>query len=289
MKLLHVLSVIIVAISNLPLQAYAEVTDIRLGLLGAGPEVFAYEISVLKLALHHADAKSQLTIVDLEMPQERALVELETGRANFNVFFTGFSANREKRFHQIDIPLSRGILGHRIFITTKAFLDDLAETRTLGSLKKFAVVGSGTGWPDTEIFQANGFDVVASDYESLWRMLSAGRINTFNRGIHEAFVEHQQRSQQDPELVVDPSVMIRYRFDYLFYVRKNNQRVAEIIETGLRNAYENGAFLEHFNSHPMIQKAMMSTAAHERLIFDIDNPLLTDRQRNIPEAYWHQY
>ena len=129
-------------------------------------------------------------------------------------FFSGFSAEREARFRQIDIPLSRGLLGHRIFITNNDFAENLASITSLKALQDQAIVGSGIGWPDTDIFEAAGFSVQQEVYENLWRMLSKGRINTFNRGIHEAYVEIGIRKPQYENLEVDPHVMVRYRFDY---------------------------------------------------------------------------
>lgn len=289
MKTIGFLLVFFIATSNLFSATSASELKARLGLLGAGPDVFAYEISVLKLALENCGEAVDLTINNLQMPQERALIELETGRADFNIFFTGFSANRENRFYQVDVPLTRGLLGHRILMTTERFLDDLASIRSLESLRQFAVIGSGTGWPDTEILSSNGFHTVASDYESLWRMLAAERINTFNRGIHEAYVEHRQQSSIFPTLVVDPALMIRYRFDYMFYVRKQDEQLGKLIERGLRRAYETGAFMRHFENHPMIRKVLREAQVEERLVFDIDNPLMTDRQRQIPDSYWHHF
>lgn len=263
--------------------------SVHLGLLGAGEQVFAYEISVLKLALAHSGRETELVITPLTMPQERAFLELESGRAQFNLFFSGFSQEREARFRQIDIPLSRGLLGHRIFITKERFSDDLANVDDLDALKRFAVVGSGNGWPDTRIFEAAGFTVQRSGYENLWKMLAKERINTFNRGIHEAYVEIGIRKPELENLVVDPHLMVRYRFDYLFYVRKDNEELAELLETGLKRAYESGAFMDNFRSHPMIRTVIDQANPNERLTFDIDNPLMTERQRVIPDRYWHKF
>jgi len=272
------------------LQASAsERVKVHLGLLGAGEQVFAYEISVLKLALAHCGCDTDLEIEVLTMPQERAFLELESGRSSFNVFFSGFSAEREARFRQIDIPLSRGLLGHRIFITTDRFAPALADIGDFDSLKQFAVVGSGNGWPDTRIFESAGFTVQRSRYENLWKMLAKERINTFNRGIHEAYVEIGIRKPMHENLVVDPRLMVRYRFDYMFYVQKDNEELGDLLETGLRRAYETGAFMENFYSHPMIRTVIEQARPSDRLTFDIDNPLMTARQRAVPDRYWHTF
>ncbi|MHA7773693.1 hypothetical protein [Roseibium sp. M-1] len=262
---------------------------VHLGLLEAGEEVFAYEISVLKLALANCGCETDLVVEVLDMPQERAFLELENGKSSFNLFLSGFSREREERFRQIDVPLTRGLLGQRVFITTEGFEDKLAAIRTLDELREFAVIGSGTGWPDTRIFEAAGFNVQPSSYDTLWRMLAKERINSFNRGIHEAYVEIGIQKQMHPNLVVDPHLMVRYRFDYMFYVRKDDRVLGDILETGLRRAYENGSFMKHFYQHPMIRTVIDRANPAGRLTFDIDNPLMTERQRAIPDEYWQTF
>lgn len=266
-----------------------EPLTVRLGLVGAGEEVFAYEVSVLKLALEHSGHPADLEINVVNMPQDRAFLELENGRAQFNVFVSGFSADRETRFRQIDVPLTRGLLGHRLFITTPSSLERLARVKTLEDLKSGFVVGSGTGWPDTDIFRAAGFQVETSLYENLWTMTAKERVHVFNRGIHEAFVEIGIRKKQYNNLVVDQSVMVRYPFDYMFYTRSEDEEIAALIERGLLNAYENGAFMTHFLSHPMIRTVLDQARPEERLTFDLENPLLTKRQRAVPSSFWHRF
>ncbi|SMP36856.1 hypothetical protein SAMN06265374_4342 [Roseibium denhamense] len=263
--------------------------SVRLGLLGAGEEVFDYEISVLKLALRHSSRPAELEVEVLSMPQERAFIELENGRASFNVFVSGFSADREARFGQIDVPLSRGLLGHRIFVTTEPNLKTLSTIQTLDELREWAVVGSGEGWPDTTIFEAAGFQVEKAQYENLWTMTAHSRINLFNRGIHEAYVEIGIRKPIYENLTVDPNLMVRYPFDYMFYVRQGDKELASLIEEGLLAAYESGAFMDHFYAHPMIRTVVEEANPAGRRIFDIPNPLMTDRQRAIPDTFWHRF
>ena len=83
--------------------------------------------------------------------------------------------------------------------------------------------------------------------------------------------------------------MVRYPFDYMFYTRKDDETIAALIERGLRTAYGNGAFMEHFLSHPMIRTVLEQALPQDRLTFDLENPLLTRRQSAVPASFWHKF
>ena len=181
-------------------------------------EVYSYEISVLKLAISKFPEKHTLSIIPQpDINQERILANLRESNDEFNIFFTGFSATRESQFLQVDFPISRGLLGHRIFIIRKNEQSLFQDFSSLNELKEKLIIGSGVGWPDTDIFIAAGFKVQTAAYENLWKMLSLGRFTAFNRGIHEAYVEIKQRKPAYGNLMVDTNVMIVYPFDYFFY------------------------------------------------------------------------
>ncbi len=247
-----------------------------------------YEVALLKLALEHSGEDVELELVPLgDTTQDRMLLEFEQGRSDYNVFYSGGSKDREERFEQIDIPLSRGLLGHRVFITRKDQLGRLAQIKTFEEFRDYAIVGSGYGWPDTDIFRAAGFRVIPAEWLNIWRMLSLGRTNVFNRGLHEPHDEIKNFSPEFPNLVLDENVMVKYRFGFFFYVRKGDHELASLIRRGLERAYETGAFMELFHSHPRIKKALKHVEDSDLAVFEIPNPFLSDRQKAISERYWH--
>ena len=264
--------------------------EFRLALLHGNEDVFAYEIGVLRLALKHAPGKHSLVIVPMPHANQKRIFQiLKTNPREINLFFSGFSAQREQDFLQIDIPITRGLLGHRIFIIQQENEKLLTELRTLEELREFLIIGSGNGWPDTDIFRHNGFTVMTGRYENLWQMLSRGRYHAFNRGIHEAYVEIRQRNSDHPELMIDRSLMIVYPLDYFFYLNKDYKSMGAILQKGLENAYASGAFLSHFNEHPMIQEVIRAAQPAFRRTYRLENPLMTERIRAIPKSYWHEF
>jgi hypothetical protein len=265
-----------------PLQA----EEFKLGLLHGDPEVFAYEISVIELALKHADGDHRLDLVYMpNTSQERILSMLEHNRA-INIFFTGYSKERELRFRQVDIPLTRGLLGHRVFI--KNHVPSLKRVKTLDDLRQFSI-GSGIGWPDTEIFKAAGFNVIEASYQNLWKMLYRSRFALFNRGINEVTIELAQQADKGFNFEIDPYVMVSYPFDYFIYLNRSSTQLYKIVKQGLERAYENGAFMENFLRTPAIANAINLNRPQDRIHFRIDNPLMSDRAKAIASKYWHQF
>jgi hypothetical protein len=271
--------------------------EFKLALLHANSGVFDYEISVLELALKNAPGEHTLTIVAInDINQARLLKNLTRDENNFNVFFSGFSKQRERELLQVDLPITRGLLGYRVFAIREDNLGLFANIADLAQFKKQVTVGSGIGWPDTEIFKHNGFDVIQTQYGGLWKMLRANRVTAFNRGINEAYVEVAQQNQQNdvtrllatPKLVVEPNFLVVYPFDYFFYVSPLYPELHQTIQAGLNKALANGDFKRNFYNHPRIKQALAQLALKNRKVFSLDNPLLSERIQALPQDYWHQ-
>lgn len=265
--------------------------EFNLVILHGNSEIFDYEVSVLKMALKNAPGKHSLNIISgNDTNQARLLQNLKSGQNQFNVFFSGFSQQRENEFLQVDVPITRGLLGYRVFAIREDNLVLFSTITELAQFKKKIKVGSGIGWPDTEIFQHNGFEVIQSRYEGLWKMLKANRITAFNRGINEAFIEMDQQNQpgKEPRLTVEPSLLVVYPFDYFFYISPLHRELHKTIQEGLNKALANGEFKRNFYNHPRIQQALKQLALRKDKVFSLFNPLLSERIRALPQDYWYQ-
>ncbi|ARU55540.1 exonuclease [Oleiphilus messinensis] len=283
MKHQYTLITLLLIVFALPCRAL----DYKLALLHGDEEVFSYELSVIRLALKYTDQPHTLELLNYKQAnQSRILRLLQQPNGPVNFFFTGFSPEREKNLLQIDFPLTRGLLGHRIFVIKKQDLPLFKSIASLEDLKKGVVVGSGIGWPDTDVFILNGFTVQQASYQSLWKMLQANRFTGINRGVHEAYVEIRQQTKQYPQFVVDPSVMVIYNFDYFVYVSPHHPELFHALKKGMQVAYESGAFHHNFNTHPQIQTMLEQLQPEKRKTFYLDNPLLSDRIKALPQEYW---
>lgn len=264
--------------------ALAEV--FRVGLLHGDADVFDYELSVLRLALANAPGNHQLEIVPLpDATQERIFSYLDSPNPPVNVFFSGYSPEREHHLLQVNIPLTRGLLGYRLLVVKGARVGELSCIDSLSDLQHYRI-GSGIGWPDSEILSANDLQVVTSRYENLWRMLEAERFDLFHRGVQEVFTELTKPEHTD--LSVLPGIMLQFRFDYFFYVSRHRPDLQRILQQGLLNAYNNGAFMANFESHPAIRTALDNAGLNERTIIRLVLPETYDSLDSIPARFWRR-
>jgi hypothetical protein len=247
--------------------------------------------NLLGAALNKADGDHSLRTYNLRLPQSRVMRALLDDQAPVNVLFTGHSIEREGLLRQIDIPLSRGLLGYRVMVINTGDEKKFNNIKTLAELVKKITLGSGTSWPDTVILRAAGFQVKTSTIDNLWPMLAHRRFNALPRGMSEIQAEMQNYPPQlpDADLTTENTLMIGYRFDHFFYLAPNDKTRADIIEQGLKRIYETGEFMRIFESDPAIQKALADQRKHKRKVFMLPNPLNSERVNNIPKKYWHSF
>lgn len=252
----------------------------------------SYFVGLLDAALKAADGTHTLRThtYDRSVPQSRVLRTLLANEAPVNVTFTGHSIQREQLLRQIDIPLLRGLLGYRLFAIRAENADKFTRLRSLSDLARSITVGSGTSWPDTVILKNAGFKIEMGTVDNLWSMLHRGRFLALPMGMHEIQDELRRFKRREPTtaVMVEQSVMIRYHFDYFYYVAPNDTHRAAIIEQGLKRLYETGEFMRIFNEDPSIKAALVEAAKYKRTIVNLENPLNSDRVNAIPERFWHQ-
>ncbi|MDX1757759.1 MAG: hypothetical protein R3175_17010 [Marinobacter sp.] len=270
----------------LQMPALAGAAEFRVGLLHGDAEVFDYELSVLRLALAHAPGEHSLRVVPLpDATQERVFSLLDSPNAPINLFFSGYSPERERRLLQVNVPLTRGLLGYRLFLVKASRVQELSEITDIETLRRHAI-GSGIGWPDNNILAVNGLKLVTSRYDNLWRMLEMERFDLFHRGVQEIYTELDR--PQRSNLAVLPGVAVVFPFDYFFYVSRQRRELHDILLTGLRNAYQSGAFMAHFRSHPAIREALARAQLEERTLIPLQLPETYQSLTKIPARYWYR-
>lgn len=263
------------------------VNTIRVGLLHGDPEPFTLPLAVLREAFLSLNPPAKIELVDIsEMNQKRALKSMMTEDAPFDIFFSGFSAEREQDLLQIDVPLTMGLLGARVLVVNEnREYSILHNTKTEAELRKLRI-GSGTQWPDTSILLFNQFNVVQSSYQGLWKMLSNRRIDAFARGIEEAFVEVEQRRNNKPTPKILNNWLLVYPLDYFVYLSPNNTALYQQLSGALQKAHVSGKIAEVISSEPSAKKALHWLKNAEYSTVYLHNSLLSERVRSLPEAYW---
>lgn len=191
--------------------------------------------------------------------------------SDLNVVWSSTTEEKERNYLPIRIPLRKGILGYRVVLVHKDKQALLKEVKTLDDLKRFTV-GQGVGWDDSKLYEANGIAVIEAKYSNLFRMLSYQRFDLFPRGINEVFSEFEKESVQNPDLLIDDSILIHYPWPYYFFVSKNNLALHKRLETGLRKMLKDGSFDAIFWKYN--GKAIEATNFKKRRIIHIQNYLL---------------
>ena len=245
-------------------------------------EVFAY--AVLKEALARAD--EDYTLVKShrpEMTNARALVELEDGRVD--VVWVGTSRALERRFKPIYIPITRGLLGSRLFVIRADRQEDFSEVERLADLREM-VAGQGTGWTDTRILREADLEIVTASFDELFQLVSTGRIDYYPLGASEIYGFLDQYRSRYPSVTVEEDIVLVYRFDFLFFVNEADEELHAAIHSGMLDMYEDGTYMEMYRNHPELKPALEQANLDSRLRLEIPNPIASEELRSIPDRFW---
>lgn len=230
-----------------------------------------YVRRVIELALSRAGSKAEIRLVDLDMTQGRTLVELATDRSPIDVMWTMTDRQRESSgLLPVRIPIDRGLLGWRLLLVRRSDLAQWQRVRTLKDLRQ-RLAGQGHDWPDTTILRANGLQVgTSSGYDSLFRMLAAGRIDYFPRSILE--IDAEMAGGRYPELAIAPEPMLHYPAAAYFFVNPQRPELAAELKAGLEAAVADGSFQRlHREQYGAVLKAHPITPSR---VLRLSNPLL---------------
>jgi hypothetical protein len=214
--------------------------------------------------------------------QERILRLLETN--DIDIVWTGTSVAREKRFIPVRIPLFKGLLGYRVFIVHKDNME-LFSSLHIEHLKE-KIACQGNHWPDSDILEANGFKVFrVGKYDRIFSMMNAKRCDYFPRAIYEVKAEMAMTEKQYPDLRLSTTTLLKYRFPLYFFVNRQNQALADVIESGLDSAIADGSFDALLQRHPTVKDTFPLSQWQTENIVELRNPLLSEETPKDPK-YW---
>lgn len=177
----------------------------------------------------------------------------------------------------INFPIDLGILGYRVCFVNPKVANEVTKVKTLEGLKKYTI-GQGIGWQDAKILKHNGFKVVEVEaYESLFRMVAAGRIDFFCTGANQVMNEYLAH-KDIPALMVDRSFALQYPLPRFFFVNHENQQLKKRISEGLQLAFKDGSLRKLWEEKhlPSIEFIQLP----ERKIFKLESPLLGNLDRS---------
>lgn len=229
-----------------------------------------YYTELLQLALSYQSGKDyQLKASGLDLPKQRAF-DLMNARGGIDVLFGSVNADRLKRYRGVPFPLLRGYNGWRVALVNRNTPDVLRGIHSKQHLRRLTA-GQFLTWSDTEILRSNGLTVeTSSDINGLYGMLQRGRIDYFPLSVLE--VAEELAKHPDPQLMIDPHLLLIYPTATWFYVAKDNETLATALLQGLQQAERDGSFDRLFQRY--FGTALQQLKLDSRSKVLLDNPQL---------------
>jgi|TARA_B110000902_G_scaffold39764_1_gene42638 hypothetical protein len=242
--------------------------------LDTASKIDEYPIKLLALALDQTGVSYQLIPSDNFLSKGKALDRLQDNR-EINIVWGMTNVQREKDLLPIRIPIFKGLIGWRLLLIRQDMAERFTYIQQFEHLVKLSPL-QGRDWPDTKILQSNGFDVITErNQTSLMKMLGRAQGDFFPRSIIEVWEElARSKVANEIQIQIQPSLGIRYPAAIYFFVNKKSVPLANLIETGLEKAIENGTyealFVENYKTY--IEKAQIEN----RTFYPLENAFLPE-------------
>lgn len=227
-----------------------------------------YPLALLRLAFQQNPQlqKYSLRPTDIKMPRGRSLKLLESGIA-VDIFWSISTKERDTALTKVDFDLYNGMFGYRLIMVN---MEDKKEFETMDSLQplKLKVAALGHDWPDYKILKDNDFNVQGtSSYSGLFSLLHRRRVDYLPRSIFEVWSEAEHFRNRHLEVV--ESFAVYYPISFNYYLNKDNQHLAELLQKSLYLLSENGDFDTLFSI--VWQDSLAKSNLDKKLIFKINN------------------
>jgi hypothetical protein len=181
-----------------------------------------------------------------------------------------------------------GLLGYRIFLIDASRQNEFAKIETIDDLRKMVAL-QGTGWADVNVLRSAGLRVrTAPIYADLFRMTVNGRADYFPRGAFEAYSDKRKFADTAPGLAVEETLVLRYPFSFIFYVKKTDRRLHDDLYRGLVAAFDDGSYKALFSNNQDFKSVLADAHLKTRRVLDIDNPYLSAEMKAVDKRFWYQ-
>jgi ABC-type amino acid transport substrate-binding protein len=243
-----------------------------------------FAFAVLKLALEKSGESVRLVRLPYEMTDARVAEELK--KNSVDVAWLGISPELEAALLTVRIPITRGLLGKRICIINQSQQGRFSAVREVSDLRKLQT-GLGIGWPITSLLRANDLAVTTvSRFDSLFKMVSMGRIDCIPLGANEARAFVKQFKAQLPMLAIEQHLVLKVPYyDFFFFVAPENKKLHALITKGLIKAYADGSYAQLYEQHPE-HAGLKHIKLKSRLWLHLDNPGASPETMAIDASYW---
>ncbi|MBD9416567.1 transporter substrate-binding domain-containing protein [Pseudomonas sp. PDM16] len=266
------------------LQLAAETLTYPLHSNGVDPE--AYVVELLSRALAKGGGDHRLQPTPKPMPQSRAEQSLEQNDGKVQLMWTMTTKAREETLLPVRIPIYKGLIGWRIALVRREDKNWLAKVKTLSDLRPLRV-GQRADWPDTRVLRHNGLQVITSQsYDSLFRMLDAGRFDLFPREAVVVWNEQARANQEGLALEVDEHIAIHYPSAFYFFTSRARADLAIAIERGLEAMIADGSYEQLFQQYH--GETIKRAGLERRTVIELENPDLPPQTPFQRQELWYR-
>ncbi|TWB27820.1 hypothetical protein [Nitrospirillum bahiense] len=239
----------------------------------------AYVLKVLKLALDKSGRPYVLKVDNHTLPTAQVLRLLEQpDNGTVDVYWLPTAPALEAHFQPVRVPLARGLMGYRLLAVNEAAQAKINAGTPLSPGQ--VSLAQGPGWPEARLLRAAG-QTVHETAGNLYNEVATGGADAVPRSSLDIDQEVERAQQAGVPVTVARDVALFYRDFYLyFFVAKHNDRLADMLQDGLYQAYADGAFMALFRNDPQIRAAMAYTRQGRRMLV-LANPDATTPTRTI--------
>ncbi|MEX2473816.1 hypothetical protein [Marinobacter sp.] len=238
-------------------------------------------LALLRLALDKTAEYGDYSITrSVEVGQGRVLLEMSHSRNDLvDIANVASSRERETELLAVPIPIDGGLLGFRVCVVLPDALPLFEGVTSIEDIRDRGIrIGQGLHWPDADILEQNDIAVVThSRYEILFRMLRNDRFDCFARGVSE--VGFDLEIENDPKLVVEPTLLLAYPMPSYFFTAPDNYLTAHRVQLGLERAIVDGSFGRFLQQY--YGKPLEDLALERRNVVVLRNPFLSEESRTI--------
>lgn len=249
----------------------------------------AYYQDLLQLVLKQTEAEFGPARVQELMPPRHGNMFYMLHKGNFiDLHRFGTDLQLEKNLLPIRVPLLGGGLGWRGFMIRKTDLAGFKQLSSFSELQQLTAC-QGSNWPDSTIMEQAGLKVLRVDgYDQMLSLLSKKRCDYFPRSVFEGPSEVAHFAKEYPDLMFSTDVLLKYPYAMYFFVKQNNEQLANRLHKGLTALAVSGqlqAFMQH---HPVSRHVFPLSQFSQSLVFELPNPVLPPATPTSITEFWLQ-
>ncbi|AZN37463.1 ABC transporter substrate-binding protein [Iodobacter ciconiae] len=247
--------------------AYAE--RIELHLMGRRDQQQQYYHRLLQESLQLEGHRVSL-VSEPEMPLLRVYKLLESGELSAHWLLQ--TAERDKRFLRVNVPLSFGLIGQRLLLVKKGRAAAFSKVKTLADLQATNKrAGMAQGWFDVMVWKENQLPVYEQigDWQILFKLVTAGNrdVDYLPRGAIEALDDLASH----PDLEIEPGLLLNYERDFVFYVSPRYPQLRGQIEKALQAALASGLQRRLFDQ--FLFSKVKGLNLNKRTVINLNSPV----------------